>query len=545
MVAAIVGTKAVEAAHPLVVHSGSGFALRMALLLSLYLPASALSLPATAALRAAAAPRAVPLVALAVPAPLAPLAGLAVLTSVICVHEAGHFSAARAQGIRIDEFSIGFGPPLLRIPANRTGGLQAAFAVRALPIGGYVSFPRAINRSSLEARGIIEPGAQLANEVKDTPDLLQNRPLGQQAIVTAAGVVANVILAWALLTTSATTLGVPVASSEPPPVVVARLVPGSAAERAGFQPGDRLLRLNTLDVVEQPSPLEGTVGEIRGAVGARARIDAVVERAGERVRVVVPALPPGSATIGVELSAAPRRLPERVKLPPLAAAQRALGATQRDGLEVFRGLRTALAQLATPAPAAAGRGGGPGLQGPLGITQTGGNLATADVRYLLDFGAVLSLNLAVFNALPLPGLDGFQLLLLGVEGATRRRLPDAFKETASLLAGLLFVFAFARVLLSDLAGAAAAPAVGAPLAAIGGALGRAAKELGPSAALGLLFVIGVRQVRDAPRQGASAGGSRRATPSQQRQQRQRERRRRQSEQDTGSAGRWWRWDYWR
>ena len=115
-----------------------------------------------------------------------------------------------------------------------------------------------------------------------------------------------------------------------------------------------------------------------------------------------------------------------------------------------------------------------------------------------------------------------------MEGATRRRLPDAFKETASLLAGLLFVFAFARVLLSDLAGAAAAPAVGAPLAAIGGALGRAAKELGPSAALGLLFVIGVRQVRDAPRQGASAGGSRRATPSQQRQQRQRERRRRQS-----------------
>ena len=158
--------------------------------------------------------------AVAVPAPLAPLAGIAVLATVIVIHELGHYSAARAQGIRVDEFSIGFGPVLLRLPHN-----DVPVVLRALPIGGFVSFPRKVNRSRLEERGLLEPGEEFEGDlVVDGPDLLQNRPIAQRALVVSAGIAANLLLAWSLLFVAAGTRGVPSPVGEQP-VNVLRLMP--------------------------------------------------------------------------------------------------------------------------------------------------------------------------------------------------------------------------------------------------------------------------------------------------------------------------------
>ena len=188
--------------------------------------------------------RAPPVTLLAVPPILGPLAGIGVLTTVVVVHEAGHFLAARSQGIRVAEFSIGFGPRLFEIPPKTPE--SPGYALRALPLGGFVSFPRATNRTRLEEMGLLEKGEVLKEEIADAPDLLENANWRQQAVVICAGVAANIMLAWALLFTSGVSLGVPV--FEPQPVVVRRVLPSSPAEAAGFRAGDTLLRVRGVQI---------------------------------------------------------------------------------------------------------------------------------------------------------------------------------------------------------------------------------------------------------------------------------------------------------
>merc|ERR1719161_510224 len=163
--------------------------------------------------------------AVSIPQQLAPLASLLTIGSVVVIHELGHFSAARAQGIRIKEFSIGFGPQVLK--QQKPNGTE--YSLRALPLGGYVSYPKYINRTEMEQRGLLKSGKHRKQramvkegfEVENTPDLLENRPLKQQALVASAGVIFNVILAWALYFTSAITLGSQIAQENP--VVVSRI----------------------------------------------------------------------------------------------------------------------------------------------------------------------------------------------------------------------------------------------------------------------------------------------------------------------------------
>lgn len=151
------------------------------------------------------------------------LTALAILAGLIVVHEAGHFFAATWQGIRVSGFSVGFGPVLLE---RRRRGVQ--FALRAIPLGGYVAFPDDDDDSDIPA---------------DDPDLLRNRPLPQRALVIAAGVLANLLLAWAVLVAQGAVVGIPAGFSATPGVVVAAVQPGLPAAASGLRPGDRILSL--------------------------------------------------------------------------------------------------------------------------------------------------------------------------------------------------------------------------------------------------------------------------------------------------------------
>ena len=169
-------------------------------------------------------------------------AGLAVLGSVIVVHEAGHFAAARVQGMRISEFSIGFGPPVLE--TKQPGG-TVRYVLRLLPIGGFVSFPRYLNTSRFIERGMTPPAPREGIEVTDPddPNLLENRPPLQQAAVISAGVIANLVLAWACLFTSAVTVGVP-SITLGSPLAVSRVLEGSRAAAAGLRSADVLIAID-------------------------------------------------------------------------------------------------------------------------------------------------------------------------------------------------------------------------------------------------------------------------------------------------------------
>ena len=150
------------------------------------------------------------------------LAALIALGLLVVIHEAGHFLAAVGQGIRVNGFSVGFGPALIK---RQIRGVT--YALRLLPLGGFVSFPDDEEDSPIPA---------------DDPDLLRNRPIPQRVLVISAGVLANLALAWLLLVGQSAFAGLP--ADPDPGVLVVAVQPGEAAAKSGLKAGDRILRLN-------------------------------------------------------------------------------------------------------------------------------------------------------------------------------------------------------------------------------------------------------------------------------------------------------------
>jgi membrane-associated protease RseP (regulator of RpoE activity) len=174
------------------------------------------------------------------------LTALAILAGLIVVHEAGHFLAATWQGIRVSGFSIGFGPVLLE---RQRRGVQ--FALRAIPLGGFVAFPDDDEQSAIP---------------RTDPNLLSNRPLPQRALVIAAGVLANLLLAWLVLVAQGVVVGIPAGFSATPGVLVSGVQAGQPAALAGLQAGDRILRIN-----DRGGPGEPGEGLARNPAGGGSR----------------------------------------------------------------------------------------------------------------------------------------------------------------------------------------------------------------------------------------------------------------------------------
>jgi RIP metalloprotease RseP len=163
------------------------------------------------------------------------LLAISVLAVLIIVHESGHFIAARAQGITVTRFSIGFGPVLWKYQ-----GKETEYALRAIPLGGYVAFP----------------DDELDDDIAaDDPGLLKNRPVLDRAIVISAGVIANLIFAYLLMLTQLGWVGIPELQPQPGVLVseIAQDV-SSAAAQAGLKARDVVIGVNgkTLDAGAGP-----------------------------------------------------------------------------------------------------------------------------------------------------------------------------------------------------------------------------------------------------------------------------------------------------
>ncbi|MGH7998741.1 MAG: RIP metalloprotease RseP, partial [Brasilonema sp.] len=162
------------------------------------------------------------------------LAVIAVLALLIVVHELGHFAAARFQGIRVNRFSLGFGPILLKHQ-----GPETEYAIRAFPLGGYVGFPDD------------DPDSEIP---PNDPNLLRNRPILDRAIVISAGVIANLIFAYFLLVGQATTIGI---QNFQPGVTIPQVFADakSVAFQAGIKPGDIILAINDQKLPASPEAI--------------------------------------------------------------------------------------------------------------------------------------------------------------------------------------------------------------------------------------------------------------------------------------------------
>lgn len=318
-------------------------------------------------------------------------------------------------------------------------GSETEFTLRLLPLGGYVAFP--------EHTKVDE---ETGEEVVDSdPDLLQNRPIRDRAIVISAGVVANIILAWAAIFSSISAIGVPVYSYSPG-VVVAQLVDNSGpAAIAGMRSNDIIMSIDGRDVAPPASSSptssldlgRNTAGQLAAEIRAsRGRLlNFGVQRDGARITVPVRpncCLPDGSSSIGVQL--VPNGSVTRVRPPsPLSSVRLTNAEFSRLVRQTCAGLVTLVSNF---------RATSQNLSGPLGVVSMGADLARNDAAALLTFSALISINLAVINSLPLPALDGGQMTFLAIEALrgspVSMKVQDAVNRTA-----LLVLLTFSSLLL--------------------------------------------------------------------------------------------------
>jgi membrane-associated protease RseP (regulator of RpoE activity) len=442
-----------------------------------------------------------------------PAGALLVLAGIVVVHESGHYLAARSFGIKVEEFSVGFGPKLLGF--NAFGN---EFNLRAVPLGGYVRFPENYNATLVQAQereayaaekedkkargvttgqefvntitfGFLEKKRRKREEAQrlfdaereaeeqkslpfwskfgkkekeapapviidpddieidyyDNPDLLQNRSWQQRAVVLSGGVIFNILLSFSIYFGQigfGPGLQQPVFESG----VVVNSVPRSDGPANGIlRKGDVIMSANGNPITLSESP---TAFEAQKAIS---NFIAIIRETpdGEPIKLSVLHLNDAKP---VELSIMPR--PTQVAagstsgsvgpksigifLTPHYVASKVL---KSDSLPEAAKLaydyasevtsQTANGLLTVARESLSGKGGPAGQQvsGPIGLIKTGSEIvATKDLNTVLMFAAAISINLAVVNSFPLPGLDGGQLVFVLAEAVSGRKIDQQLQE---------------------------------------------------------------------------------------------------------------------
>ena len=331
-------------------------------------------------------------------------AALLVLALLIVVHEAGHFLAATLQGIRVSGFSIGFGPALIK--RQRKG---VTYALRLLPLGGFVAFPDDDEDSSIPI---------------DDPDLLRNRPIPQRALVISAGILANLALALVVLVGQAAIVGLP--ADPDPGVLVVNVQPDGAAARADLRPGDQILSINSNKLGAGQAGVEAMVKLVKAAPSTTLSIERVRQSQLQQIELK-PSNFDGQGKIGAQLQANLNGASRPVK-----GLGELVQHTSSQFIRLVGQTVSGYAGLITNFKATAGQ-----VSGPVKIVEMGAQLSRQGGSGLVLFMALISINLAVLNALPLPLLDGGQMALLLIEGVRGKPVPErlqlAFAQSGFLL----------------------------------------------------------------------------------------------------------------
>ncbi len=341
---------------------------------------------------------------------VAVIALMVVLGVVVFIHELGHFFAARASGVRVDKFSIGFGPAIIKWHDRH--GTQ--WQVACLPLGGYVSIY----------------GQEMMFDRKAYSELPADKKAGhylsvpawKQFIIVAAGVTMNFILAWFIYSG--------IAMFHPKNVqlpVVGQVIQESVAFKAGIKPGDTIVRIDGEKITNWGELI------IAKEIASNRNANVIVIR--------------GEKLVNVELSPAERwgLIADGSKTE--LRKKGFFGGLLTGARETYyqsKTLLVVLEQIIT------GERSSKQLGSFITIAQVSGKAMEAGIFALLSIIALLSVNLAVINLLPLPVLDGGYLLILVIEGITRRKLQGRAMEYVIIAGWLLIAGLFILTMWNDL-----------------------------------------------------------------------------------------------
>lgn len=353
------------------------------------------------------------------------LSFLLVIGPLVFVHEFGHYIAGRMFGVKADVFAIGFGREIFGWNDRR----GTRWKVCWMPFGGYVRFAGDMNPASV-------PDAaweQLPAHIK--AQTFQSKPLWQRFLIVLAGPAANFLMAIAIFATFFSIYGEPRT-----PAVVAVVEQGSAAAKAGLAPGDRIVAIDG-SAIERFEDIAKIVS-IRP--GERMTID--YERDGQALTTAAtPSELLERDRFGNEFRRGLLGVGPTGQIVVPLGPQEVLGAAVRHTRDIVTMMVDTLVQVIT------GRRSVKELGGPLKIAQYSGQQASLGLSALVEFMAVISINLGFINLLPIPLLDGGHLLFYAVEGVRRRPLSPVVQEWAFRSGLALLLGAMLFVTLNDIA----------------------------------------------------------------------------------------------
>lgn len=334
------------------------------------------------------------------------------LGSIIFIHELGHFMAAKFFGVYCSEFSMGMGPSLWHFKKGET-----TYHLRLLPIGGYVSMAG-------------EADQEMEGELKDVPfeRTLKGIKTYKQVIVMAAGVIMNFIMAFILMFSLGLFSGLVSVDSN----IFTDYVEGGVALEIGMQPGDELTKITYIDtntsydITNMTTLSEALSLETTGLTSRQANVEITYIHDGKTMVK--------TATLGLNEAKTSYQLgvynPTR-KMGIVESFQYTCNTIKDMSFMIVDTLK----QLITDSKNTISQ-----LAGPVGIYQATAQMTEAKQYSTLIFlVASLSVNIGIFNLLPIPGLDGSQILFALVERIMGREIPTKIRYVIQV-AGLVLVF---------------------------------------------------------------------------------------------------------
>ncbi len=341
-----------------------------------------------------------------------------VLSLVVIVHEGGHFIVARLCGVKVVEFSMGFG----KILFSHTDKKGTAWQVRLIPLGGYVKM-----------LGDEDPASAKSSD-KDIPEedkdkTFVSKSLWRRAAIIFAGPATNYLFAFVLIAGLLWQLGEVIIKP-----VIGSVIPDSAAEEAHLLPQDEIVSINGTPIVSFSD-----IQRVTRLTDYDKTLALTIRRNGEEILVqLTPKVDPKSKMplIGITSSSETIVINNNLSLGE---------ALQKSALTLWETTRDTLIYLGQ---VISGHRVPSEMRGPLGIAEASGDAMAAGLISLLAFVAQISIAIGLMNLLPIPVLDGGHLFLYLIEAIRRKPLTEKM-QGAIMWAGLsilLAIFAYTMIL---------------------------------------------------------------------------------------------------
>ena len=327
---------------------------------------------------------------------------LIIIAVLILAHELGHFVTAKASGVKVEEFGLGFPPRLLSVRRGET-----RYSLNAIPLGGFTKMA--------------------GEEDPKVPGSLASKGIGTRLLVLSAGSLMNLLLPLLLFS---------IAFMIPHNLVIGQVTildvnPNSPASTAGIEVGDTILSVNEKPV-NNTSDMDRYIWLNMGK-----EIDILIEHGDtttENVQVIPRWKPPeGHGAVGILATTANQTIASQSE-----PFWRAIPSGASACIETFVLFKNGIISMIIGSVPAT-------IAGPVGIAQITGEVAKAGISPLLEFAAFLSINLAIINLFPLPALDGGRIVFVLLEGVRRGKRISPKRE------GLIHAIGFALLMAAFLA----------------------------------------------------------------------------------------------